>query len=274
MNSITKKKTAILLPYIILFILVSFLYIINLDPIILAYETIQGGFFVVLIICLRMAVLIFMSSIMFNRWLKAEKQFYSDIPFLFGIFFTILVFGKALDMLYNLMYFTASPETFTLIYKIRYIVAILTLIPLYALSLEVILYILASYKDKERLNSRKYRNKLKYIILSIIIVIELLAIILFLDVNSSRYILPAIVIPSILIMAIIFAFTYKNKLLNQVHSLLLCVAFFLYLGSQLLRPLAQTMLGLTASYIFLSELVDLVIFILIFIGLLITPKYI
>lgn len=211
---------------------------------------------------------------MFRKWFKAEKQFYDDIPFLFGLFFAILVFGKSLDLLYNLLYYTASPEVFIFIYKLRYVIAVLDLMPLYVLTLEIVLFALASYGEKHDLESKQYRNKIKFFIIVLVTTMELIIVIFFLDVHSSRYILPAIVIPSILMMAIIFTFTYKNKLLTQVNSLLLCISFFLYLISQILRPLAQTIIGLTASYIVLSELVDLTVFVLIFIGLMVKPHYI
>ncbi|MFX1397620.1 MAG: hypothetical protein ACFFAS_11335 [Promethearchaeota archaeon] len=252
---------------------VLILYILNITSIQTAYQTIGGGFFVVFVIGLRMIVLSLMAWTMFRKWFQAERQFYDDIPFLFGLFFLILVFGKSLDLLYNLVFYTASPETFTLIYKLRYVIAVLDLAPLYVLSLEVILFALASYKDKHKLESKQYRNKVKFTILTFMTTIELVAVVFFLDVHSSRYILPTIVIPSILMIAIIFAFTFKNKLLTQINSLLLCLSFFLYLSSQILRPIAQTLLGLTASYIIFSELVDLVIFMLVFIGLLVKPRY-
>ncbi|MBN1803034.1 MAG: hypothetical protein JW891_16105 [Candidatus Lokiarchaeota archaeon] len=273
MNSVVVKKVSIAVTSIFGCFGVLILYLINAQAIIYAYQTIEGGFFVVLIITLRMLVLAFMALTMFRRWFKAEKQFYDDIPFLFGIFFAILVFGKSLDLLYNLIFFTATTSAFDLVYKLRYIVAVLDLVPLYVLSLEVILYAITSYKTKVKLESKRSRNKVKAVILGLVVTLELLVVVFFLDVHSSRYILPLIVIPSILMIALIFAFTYRNKLLTQVHSLLLCVSFLLYLMSQILRPVAQTLLGLTATYIVFSEIVDLSIFLVVFAGLLVKPRY-
>ncbi len=82
-----------------------------------------------------------------------------------------------------------------------------------------------------------------------------------------------IVILSLIIITWMFYFAYKNQRLSQVHPLILSIGFGLYLVSQITRPLAQNLIGEIAAYIVLSEVIDLCIFIIIFIGFILNVKY-
>ncbi|MFX1410428.1 MAG: hypothetical protein ACFFA6_08745, partial [Promethearchaeota archaeon] len=74
---------------------VLILYYLNLALIIKAFSDYQGAFEVVLIISLRIVILSITAFYLFNKWFKQEAMYLSDIPFLLGLFFLILIFGKA-----------------------------------------------------------------------------------------------------------------------------------------------------------------------------------
>ena len=91
------------------------LYLLNLDPIINTIFTIDGAWLVILIILIRMVFLLLMSKLLFKKWFNQEKQFFSDIPILFASFFSLVFFGKAYDLLYDLTYHFINRSSFLFI---------------------------------------------------------------------------------------------------------------------------------------------------------------
>ena len=107
MISSQKKKiylSTILSVVILGVILVSLLYYFSWTVIVLSYNEYNGALGVVLVITSRIGIVSGMASYTFIQWFKQEEQYFSDLPFLFGLFFLLLVFGKALDM-YNAFIF-------------------------------------------------------------------------------------------------------------------------------------------------------------------------
>ena len=85
--------------------------------------------------------------------------------------------------------------------------------------------------------------------------------------------LPLFVIPSLIIIVWLFQFAYRNKRLSQVNPLILTFGFSAYLISQIIRPLLQNLLGAGTTYIIIAEIIDLIIFIIIFIGFYLKANY-
>ena len=229
--------------------------------------SIEGGWTILIIILIRIAVTLIMGSFMFRKWFKQEEQYLSDIPFLFGFFFLVLMFGKGLDLVVYCTYYTLDTETFLILLKIRHFVIILTFLPLIYLSLEIILYLRSLKENREKLKDEKYRNKLRIKLILIIFAIESVAVALYPNTIVAGIVLACIAIPSLLVIVWMFYFAYKNNRLSQVHPLILSIGFGLYTISQITRPLAQNIIGEIASYIIFAEIIDLLIFIVIFIGL-------
>ncbi|MHA1272568.1 MAG: hypothetical protein ACTSVV_01425 [Promethearchaeota archaeon] len=267
MDKISLVKNIILYGSIAGAIFTIILYMIYFDAIIATTKLIPDSWIIILIISIRMVLLAGMSFYMFRRWLSQESQYFSDIPFLFAFFFLMVMFGKAFDLLYNLTYYTTNEATFLFLIKIRFIIAIMSLAPLYYLSIWMILFYISLDGKYERLISENYRNKLTYRLMSLILTIEFIIIMLYLNVKTTAIILPAIVLPSLVIIFLIFYFSYRNKRLTQVNTLLLTIGFGAYLASQILRPLLHIIFSESVMYSFSAELVDLIIFGIIFIGL-------
>ena len=110
-------------------------------------------------------------------------------------------------------------------------------------------------------------NKLRIILIAIIVGIESCAVIIAPNNTTMGLLLPYIVIPSLLGIVYIFFLAYRLNRLNVVKPGILTIGFFLYLISNIFRPLMQNLLGEAASYIIIAELVDIFVFLVIFIGL-------
>lgn len=234
---------------------------------------VEGAWTVLIIVLIRMGICSFMSFYMFWQWFKQEEQYLSDIPFLFGLFFLLFVYGKALDLVVNFTYYTLDTNTFLLILKLRHFVLILTLIPMIYLSIGIILIIRSLKKNREKLRDEKYRNKLRFKIIVIIFIIESIIIALIPNATFAGIIVPIIAFPSLIVIIWMFYFAYRNQRLPQTHPLIISIGFGLYLITQTIRPLVQIIIGLTATFLIIVEIIDLLVFVIIFIGVLKKVKY-
>ena len=110
MDKKKKYKLSLILSVILGSIAVIALYSTNIKAITDGYNQTEGMNFVVLVISIRICVLTGMAYFVFHRWFQQEKQYFSDLPFLFGFFFTVLIFAKALDLFWDLTYFRFNEE--------------------------------------------------------------------------------------------------------------------------------------------------------------------
>lgn len=269
---------------IVLFLAVSLiilalitLFALNLSLIIKSLKEVEGIWGIVIILSIRISLLSGMTIFMFNRWFKQEEQFISDIPHLFGIFLLVLTVGKVFDLFWDLTYFRFDEEFVLLLLKIRYFIIILTFIPLMYLSIIMFLYSLSLRESFKKLNNENFKDRITITLLSIITIIEMLAIIMAPNVFILGRILPFILIPSLLVIAYIFYFAYKHQRLTQVHPLILSIGFLIYMISSIFRPVVQAILGETprglAYYLIVAETIDLIVFIVIFFGLYMKATY-
>ncbi|MHA2475356.1 MAG: hypothetical protein ACXAES_19230 [Promethearchaeota archaeon] len=96
MISIQKKKfyLATLLSSVILgIVLITLLYSFSWTIIIDSYTEYNGALGVVLVITSRIGIVTGMTIYTFIQWFKQEEQYFSDLPFLFGLFFYFLPSG-------------------------------------------------------------------------------------------------------------------------------------------------------------------------------------
>ena len=98
MNKKKKYKLTIILSVILGSIAIIALYANNTKAISEGYNQTDGMIFVVLVILIRVCILTGMTYYMFHAWFLQEKQYFSDLPFLFGFFFIVLIFGKFLEL--------------------------------------------------------------------------------------------------------------------------------------------------------------------------------
>jgi len=228
---------------------------------------------VVWVITIRIVILVLIATYVFRTWLKQEAQYLSDLPFLFGLFFLLLAYGKAIDLLFDLTYFYFSDDEILTLIKIRFIIIIFSVAPMVYLSIGMILYSLSLKEKNTKLTDEKRRNRDTSVIILIILIIEIVAVIITPNTTIIGILLPCIVIPSFITIVWLFTFAHKNRRLSQVNSLILAFGFGAYLISQIIRPLLQNLLGAGTFYIIIAEIIDLIIFIIIFIGFYLKANY-
>ncbi|MHA1883541.1 MAG: hypothetical protein ACXAAI_04260 [Promethearchaeota archaeon] len=269
MISIQKKKfyLATLLSSVILgIILITLLYSFSWAIIIDSYTEYNGALGVVLVITSRIGIVTGMTVYTFIQWFKQEEQYFSDLPFLFGLFFLLLVFGKALDMYNAFIFFQVGEIMVLIITKLRFIIMILDFLPMIYLSIGMILFSL-SLKEKNRsLRDEKRLNAVRVRIIILIIISELTAILTINSISIISILYPIVVIPSLITIVWLFNFAYRNKRLSQVNASILWIGFTAYLVSQIVRPLVQFIIGESALFLIIAETLDLSIFVVIFIG--------
>jgi len=269
MISIQKKKfyLATLLSSVILgIVLITLLYSFSWTIIIDSYTEYNGALGVVLVITGRIGIVTGMTIYTFIQWFKQEEQYFSDLPFLFGLFFLLLVFGKALDMYNAFIFFQVGEVMVLIITKLRFIIMILDFLPMIYLSIGMILFSL-SLKEKNRsLRDEKRLNAVRVRIIILVIISELTAILTINSISVISILYPIVVIPSLITIVWLFNFAYRNKRLSQVNASILWIGFTAYLVSQIVRPLVQFIIGESALFLIIAETLDLTIFVLIFIG--------
>ncbi|MFX1467698.1 MAG: hypothetical protein ACFFB8_03475 [Promethearchaeota archaeon] len=242
------------------------LYVFNWSTIIISYQAHEGALSVILIIGIRIIIVSLMAIYTFYSWFRQEKQYFSDMPFLFGIFFLLLIFGKSLDLFIDFTYLILDEDLLLLVIKARFFVAIFDLLPMIFLSTYMILVSL-SLKDRfKKLTNEKFLDKIRIQILVVIITIEILIGIFVLSIELAPVIYPIIIFPSLITIVWLFYFAWKNQRLSQVNTFILMIGFMIYLISQISRPLMQFIVGESAIYVIIAESIDIVIFFIIFIG--------
>ena len=269
MKAFQKKSlyvSIILLSVSLGLIAVILLYYLNWGNIVESYNTQEGALGVILIISSRILIVSGMAFYTFFRWFKQEEQYFSDIPFLFGLFFIFLVFGKTLDMFVAFIFFQLNASVVLVVLKIRYFIMILDFFPMIYLSSEMILFSFSLKPRYKRLTNERARNKTSLKFITLILIIEGIAGLIAPNSTILSIYYPIIVIPSLLTIVWLFYFAYKNKRLSQVNTLILTIGFGLYLISQIIRPLAQFIIGESAVFLIFAETIDLIIFIIIFVG--------
>ena len=268
MTALNKKRLyqlSLLLFVVLGCVGVFFLYFVNYSLIAKALVEYEGALQVVLIISLRILLLSIITFYLFNKWLKQEAQYLTDIPFLLGIFFFLLTFGKTIDIFWDLTFFTFNDVLVLLLVKIRYFIIIFEVAPLIYLGFEIIFFRL---EDRfTRLKDKRFMNTLRTRLIAIILGVESVSIIIVPNITMLGIVLPIILIPSLFGIVYIFYLAYRYNRLKMVKPKILTIGFLLYMISNILRPVMQSILGETANYVIFTELVDLCIFTVIFLGL-------
>ncbi|MCK4380784.1 MAG: hypothetical protein KAW51_06550 [Candidatus Lokiarchaeota archaeon] len=247
-------------------IAVVLLYVFNWSTIIETYQTHEGTLGIVLAIGTRIIIVSLMAIYTFYSWFKQEKQYFSDMPFLFGVFFLLLIFGKMLDLFIDFSYFQLDSGLLLLVMKARYFIAIFDLLPMMFLSIYMILISLSVKERFNKLSNEKYLNKIRLRILGIVIAIEIFVNIFILSVENAPIIYPITILPSLISIVWLFNFAWRNQRLSQVNTFILMIGFGLYLITSILRPLIQFIVGESPLFVITAESIDIIIFVIIFIG--------
>ncbi len=250
----------------------TFLYLIFWSTIIYSLTQLPNTMLSIIASLIRIVVLGIMSLLLFIKWFKQEAIYTSDAYFLFGLFFMILTYGKILDLLYNLLLVSdLLDDTFLLVFlKIRFFLIILNLLPVLYIGLQAIMAIARAYiKEMSESRFNNIRSWILFIFATVFSIIILFA-------TSISYlitVLPFFTIIIYILLGIMFLFMYKNKHLSQANGLIIGIAFFAFIISNIFRSIMSVYALDNPSIFFIIEGVDIFVNFLMFIGFIRKPKY-
>ncbi|MBY9006409.1 MAG: hypothetical protein KGD63_06595 [Candidatus Lokiarchaeota archaeon] len=264
-----KSKFKIFLILIIICLLISYIsmfYFIwtDINSLLGQFE----GILAIIIIFFRISILAIFTTFLLRKWFKQEAVYSSDAYFLFAIFFLILISGKVIDLSISLLVFSEISNYLLLLFKLRYFIVAINAIPLLYLGLEVIMNLFDLYIKKI---SKKRFNLLKISLISIFSITITGFILLAPTLELILNILPIVTTFAMIGIVILFILMYRMKRLSQANGLIIGIGFILVIISSLFRPSLTK--GFDISMLILAELIDQVIYILIFIGFIKNPPY-
>ncbi|MBD3340090.1 MAG: hypothetical protein GF353_13330 [Candidatus Lokiarchaeota archaeon] len=176
--------------------------------------------------------------------------------------------GKAIDLLYKLIFFYSDQSELLLVLKIRYLYIVYMMAPLIYFGFIVLfcpdLFQFKTIQDP----SRKVFGSFSIII--IISTIESCLILIATDIEFLSLVLICTHIPSLLWISISFLYAYKKRVVSQnnlfIVGIAFCIDLILYVSSLLLTDTRQKSIGFSPYFTIIAESIDLVIIILIFLG--------
>lgn len=218
-------------------------------------------------VAIRTGLFAAMAAYLLVRWRQKPDRFYTDIPFLMAVSFLVMAVVKSIDLalLFSeaarnpVMTDPTTPEELQAFYllKTRY----------YLIVFPVAIYVFVL--GRVWLYGRKklqYGLTLAYSALLSLLVLPARN---YLELTSA---LPLFVVP-LLIFGISFLLLHYKRSLSQVNCFLLGAGFVAYFVSSLARPLIQSGTGSILAGLILPELVDIVVWTVIFASFLVKPGY-
>ena len=214
------------------------------------------------------AIIVFSLSInLITRWKKQKIKYGTDFPFLTGLFFLSLTIGKIIDaILYY--YMRDEPDYANLLHatlnhieilgRLRFIVTYITVAPI------VILMLIIWLDQKKRLQIGIY---------SVWTIIAMLGI--FLSYTYTHFLIMNIIMVflPILLSSIIQYIMHRNKKMGSINNIILSVGWILMLATQILRPFWQSLGESILGYVWVSEILETIPYIIIWYGFSNPSKY-
>ena len=249
-----------------------FLYFIFWSTIEYTISNMQEIWLSIIASIIRILILAIMSVILFNKWFKQEAIYTSDAYFLFALFFMILTVGKIYDLFYNSILISNLIDESILLFlvKVRYIIVIINILPVLFIGLQAIMTLTSVYVKEL---TKKQFNKIRLWLVFLFSAVVLTIIVIAPDIKSLIRILPYFTFAIFIALAIMFLFMYKNKHLSQANGLIIGIAFFAFIGSNLFRSIVTVSAMNEPSLFFVIEGLDIIVNIMMFIGFIRKPKY-
>jgi hypothetical protein len=221
---------------------------------------------------IRILILAIMSIILFNKWFKQEAIYTSDAYFLFALFFMILTIGKIYDLFYNILLISDLIDESVLLFlvKIRYVIVTINILPVLYIGLQAMMTLTSVYIKE--LTKRQF-NRIRLWMVILFSAVVLTIIIIAPSVTSLIRVLPYFTFAIFIALAIMFLFMYKNKHLSQANGLIIGIAFFAFIGSNIFRSIFSVSAMSEPSLFFVIEGLDIIVNTMMFIGFIRKPKY-
>jgi len=189
-------------------------------------------------------------KIVFQKWVFQEEPHYSDIPFLLGLSYYMIVSGKLIDLVIYPTYVITNygfgfNELFLLnLTKFRYMVVSIELLP--NILIGIYLYFFRKNLGKRNLQIEKIARK-NTIIFSIIYLLTFLIIIILLQIMAAFTIIAGVgSLLSLGFLLWIFITMHRGKILPEFNSLIISIGIFFYLIFNILFPILMYSIGQTS----------------------------
>lgn len=231
---------------------------------------------IILILLLRISTITLMSVYMFNRFLNQEAHYFTDANFLFALFFNVFIYGKVFDFFVFLHAHLIPQDSslFLLHTKVRHIFVVVNTMPLFYLGLFILLSIFATYVKK--LTERQLGNFRKIIFLSYFSMVSFL-IIIAPSIDLVMRIYSIIIIITFVGIILMFFIMHRYKGLSQANGLIIGIGFLIFiiitLYTSSLRASFVSNPVIAVPELIIAELIDMIIFLFIFLGFIMKPKY-
>ncbi len=271
-----KRKNLALLVIFLSFLIGSIfiysLYVFYFEEIINYLNTVEESIFLVIIILIKIVIISSIGCFLLYKWYHQEDQYYSDIRFLFSIFFFFLVFAKTIDIVINLVFFQVSSAELLILSKIRFLLMVINVIPMLFLSIEMILIYFSLMDRFKKLRNKAFFKKIQKITLILIALLESIAILLAPTYSIIITIYPFISLTSLLIIFWMFLFAYRTQRLSDINPLIVALGFGIFLLTSIFRTLGHNLIDPKVNSI-ISEILEIIVFAIIFIGLIKKANY-
>jgi len=216
---------------------------------------------------IKISVLFGFSRYMFIRWNNQEKKYYTDFPFLTVLATLFFGIAKIYDiLLYSLFKNTPNiaslPNEALPMTKIRFI-----LCPLIAILPYLILLFIIWFEGK---------RKVQFIFGISWFLASLIAILTAKNYNQLLSLITFVMLPPIVLSIITYFVLYSKHRFPQINSLMIGIGWILFSITQLIRPIwidIKLNSNSTWGLSWLGEIVELLSFSLIVIGLIIPSSY-
>lgn len=211
------------------------------------------------VMLVRISILSVFSCMLLVQWYKSSNRSFKDFKFLFGLQFTFMLISKITDLIIyevigsidNLK----SDISYLMLTKLRWTLMISTITPVFSMMVFI-------WFNKDR---RK-----QIIANTSFIVGSLLMILLASDYTSLQVITTVMILPLMIMAIFTFLNLHVHRRLPKFNSLLMAFAYFIYLISQLLRPVIT---GTGDNNIWISELIEAVTWLMMGLSFIIKPRF-
>lgn len=237
----------LLISVIIFYLLtIIFYFIPNFSVLYDLFSIFYYNIFFTVIIVARVLLSIYGSYFLFKIWLVKDTRSYSDLPFIYGLFFFILIPGKLMDLIIMLNFRLYADFGFSYGFllntiKVRYFILIINVVPLFLSGIYLYLFRL----NLKRLDFKRERVSKKLTILFSLLYFPVFFIIVILlnDIYFFSYIGAIITFSSLSFVIWMFITVYKGKILPEINSLIISIGFVCYLIFNVLLPIYVNVIG-------------------------------
>lgn len=237
----------LLISVIIFYVLIFLFYFIPHSSVLSdLYSTFYFNIMFTVVIVLRILLSIYGSYYLFKKWLSKKNRSYSDLPFMYGLFFFIFIPAKLMDLIIILNYRLYADYGFSYFFllitiKIRYYILIMNIVPLFLSGMY--LYLIRLDIKKPLFDQEKISKKLTKIFSSLYFPTFFVIITFLNDIYFFSYIGAISTFSSLIFVIWMFITIYKGKILPEINSLIISIGFISYLIFNGFLPVYVNVIG-------------------------------